>query len=122
MSLLGQGRKAIDQMNNPKLAVKGFVVITDLTRTQVPLLDYEGNSFTPSSNNPFGLTDIIMKNEGTVTGQFSLYCGDDQVAEWHVAPGTSLMLSLNGMMPFNNNVNASSSTPPCSVTVVGVQN
>lgn len=122
MSMFGQGRNAIDQVNDPKKAVRGFVVIPDLNRTQVPLVDYQENTFIPSDTNPFGLIDIVSKNEGTVTGQLLLFCGDTQVTEWHIAPGTSLMLSFNGMLVFNDVINAETTEPPTTLTVVGVQN
>lgn len=111
----------ISPLSDPTRAVRGFAQLADLAVTNVPLVDAYGVAFIPTAANIFGLKDIIMKNEGTVTAQFLLYCGANQVTEWHVAPGTSLMLSFNGILPFNALVNAQTGDPPCSVTVVGVQ-
>ena len=123
MSMLGQGRKAISQVGDPKLAVKGFVALTGTTVTLVPLTDYQGNAFTPSTTNPFGLVDIIMKSEATVTSQFSLYEGAvTQIAEWHVSPSATLMISFNSMLVFNDAIYAATTSADCTVTIVGVQN
>lgn len=118
---MAYAESGINPLSDPTRAVRGFATLTDLTVTNVPLVDAYGAAFIPTVANIFGLKDIIMKNEGTVTAQFLLYCGVTQVAEWHTAPGTSLILSLNGIIPFNGLVNAQTSDPPCSVTVVGVQ-
>lgn len=107
-------------LGNPAYGVRGFARLTTLAVTNVPLVDAQGNAFIPTAANPFGLKDIMMKNEGTVTAQFLLFCGAIQIAEWHTAPGTSLIISLNGIMPFNDVINAQTTSPPCSVTVVGV--
>lgn len=108
-------------VTDPTRGIRGFVALATAVVTNVPLIDAVGIAFIPTAANIFGLKDIIMKNEGTVTAQFLLYCGANQVAEWHCAPGTSLMLSLNGILPFNALVNAQTTNPPCTVTVVGGQ-
>lgn len=123
MSMLGQGRKAIDQVGDPRKGIVGYVQITQAsTDTAVSLYDYQGNAFSPSTTNPFGLKDILVKNTGTATTQWTLKVGTQTFAIFYCSAEADVKISFNGLAPVWTTLNAQNDLGVGHITVVGVQN
>lgn len=112
----------ISPLSDPTRAIYGYVAIAAAaTWTTIPLLDAQGNAFTPSALNPFGLKDIVIKNEETQTAQIQFRQATNVFLRFYISASADVKLSFEGMIPIYGTLEVQSSVGVAYVTVDGAR-
>lgn len=123
-TMLGQGRYV--QAEDPKKAVVGYIAAPAAAGwATINLLDYGGQAFVPSAQNPFAIKDVIVRNTGAVAGSVQIRVGGatpQVIKDIDVPNNSTVKVSLAGAIPFWDVLQVNPTVATLNITVDGVQN